>query len=214
MATAAPSKAELWPLIHQHRAALAAVLDTVTDAEWETPSLCAAWRVRDVVAHNIDTFLMTPPRFIGKFAAAGFRFNTMTGRAVANYRDEPTTRLAAEFRERMGRSTAPPGPLVAMLGEAVIHAEDIARPLGRHVDAAPQSLMIVADYARNTSPLLHGKQRSAGLTLRATDIEWRAGEGPEVAGPIAAIISAVCGRGAALTDLSGDGVAILRTRIA
>jgi len=71
----------------------------------------------------------------------------------------------------------------------------------------------VRDLARATAPLLHGKQRSAGLRLRATDIDWSAGEGPEVRGPAASLILAVTGRKPALADLSGEGLETLRSRL-
>jgi uncharacterized protein (TIGR03083 family) len=206
------TKTELWELIHAQRARVLTMLETLTDEEWTKPSLCKGWSVRDVAAHNVDTHVMTPPRFFGKMAAAGFRFNTMSQRAVNNYRDEPTTRLIAEFRDTMGRTSAPPGPALTWLSEAVIHGEDMARPLGKQLNTPPDTLVKVADFARITSPLLHGKQRSAGLTLRATDVEWTAGDGPEVRGPIASIILAITGRGAAMEDLSGDGVTTLHGR--
>lgn len=34
------------------RAELAAFLTTLTLQQWETPSLCAGWSVKEVVAHN------------------------------------------------------------------------------------------------------------------------------------------------------------------
>jgi len=122
--TATLSKTELWQLIHDQRRRVADVLETLSDDQWNAASLCTGWRVRDVAAHNIETFLMTPPRFIGRFVGAGFNFDRMTGRGVDNHRDEPLTRLLAQYRDTEDRSTAPPGPQLAWLGEAVIHGED------------------------------------------------------------------------------------------
>ena len=102
---------------------------------------------------------------------------------------------------------------MTMLGEAVIHGEDMARPVGKRIDISPATLVEALNYARRTAPLLHGKQRSAGLKLRATDVDWSAGEGPEVSGPAASIILAICGRAAGLGDLTGDGVDTLRQRM-
>jgi uncharacterized protein (TIGR03083 family) len=50
MATTSP-----WPLIHAEREALIADLDTLTDEQWATPSLCGDWTVRDVLGHMIST---------------------------------------------------------------------------------------------------------------------------------------------------------------
>jgi hypothetical protein len=61
--------------------------------------------------------------------------------------------------------------------------------------------------------VIGGKKRVAGLTLRATDTDWSAGEGPEVRGPAIAILLAISGRAAGLDDLAGEGVETLRPRM-
>jgi hypothetical protein len=70
----------------------------------------------------------------------------------------------------------------------------------------------VADFCRRSNLLLGGKNRSSGLTLRATDADWSAGSGPVVSGPALSLVLAITGRPAALADLSGDGLAALRAR--
>ena len=42
---------EVWRTIDQQRAELADLMETFTEADWETPSLCEGWRVREVAAH-------------------------------------------------------------------------------------------------------------------------------------------------------------------
>ena len=206
------TKSDIWRLIHEQRDKTADMLATLTPEQWEMQSLCADWRVRDVAAHCIETQLMTPGRFFSLFAGSGFRFNSMSARRVALHRTEPISDLLKQFRDTAARSTGPPGPAMTPLGEAVIHGEDMARPTGKRIDVSPDALVAVADYAVRTTPLLHGKQRSAGLRLRATDVEWTFGSGPEVSGPAASLIMAVCGRAQALDDLSGEGLAGLRSR--
>lgn len=212
-ATTAKSGTDTWSLIHEQRQKVGDMLATLNDQQWETASLCAGWRVRDVAAHNIETQLMTPGRFISQYLGTGFRFHAMNAKGVDAHRTQPVSDLLAQFRETAKRSTAPPGPLMTMLGEAVIHGEDMARPVGKRIDISPATLVEALNYARRTAPLLHGKQRSAGLKLRATDVDWSAGEGPEVSGPAASIILAICGRAVGLGDLTGDGVDTLRQRM-
>ncbi|HEV7676938.1 MAG TPA: maleylpyruvate isomerase family mycothiol-dependent enzyme [Candidatus Dormibacteraeota bacterium] len=207
------STAELWQLIHEQRAKVGDVLATLTDAEWESPSLCAGWRVRDVTAHMVETHLMTPPRFIGRFMGAGFRFNTFAANGVAQHSGQTPAALLAEYRETAPRTTAPPGPKPTWLAEVVIHGEDVSRPTGKKVPISPAALVAVADFVRGSTPLLHGKQRSTGLRLRATDVDWSAGEGPEVSGPAVSLILAMSGRRSALADLSGEGLETLTTRV-
>ena len=43
--------------------ALAELLDTFPDAQWDTPSLCAGWRVREVVAHLTMPVRYSPSQF-------------------------------------------------------------------------------------------------------------------------------------------------------
>jgi uncharacterized protein (TIGR03083 family) len=169
--------------------------------------------VRDVAAHCIETQLMTPGRFIGRFAGTAFRFNAFNTKGVTRHGSESTADLLKEYSESAPHTTAPPGPVVTWLAEAVIHGQDMARPIGKTVTTSPEALTTVASWVITTTPLLHGKQRSAGLTLRATDADWSAGEGPEVSGPITSIILAVSGRKAALADLSGAGLETLRPRL-
>ena len=60
---------------------------------------------------------------------------------------------------------------------------------------------------------LRAKGRTSGLHVRATDQEWSCGDGAEVQGPSEALALAILGRAAAYNDLSGDGVALLRSRL-
>jgi uncharacterized protein (TIGR03083 family) len=212
-ATSAQDTTQLWGLIHEQRLRVAETLAMLDAPQWEVPSLCAGWRVRDVVAHCIETHRMTPGKFVGRFAGSGFRFNTFNARGVARHRTQSPADLVVDYRESAPRTSAPPGPKVTWLAEAVIHGEDIARPLGKRIEVSPAALATVAEFCRGSTPLLHGKQRSAGLRLRATDIDWTVGEGPEVSGPAAALILAITGRSSALDDLAGDGLSALRSRV-
>jgi len=207
------STADLWTMIHEQRGKVGDVLGTLSDSEWDTPSLCSGWRVRDVAAHMIETHLMTPPRFLGKFIGSGFNFDAFAAKGVAAHASQSTADLLSQFRDTAPRSTAPPGPKPTWLAEAVIHGEDVSRPLGKTVPVSPAALVAVADFCRGTTPLLHGKRRSAGLRLRATDVEWSAGDGPEVSGPAASLILAITGRKSALADLSGEGLETLSARV-
>ncbi len=209
----AASVMEIWPLIHEQRNKVGELLETLSDAEWETPSLCQGWRVRDVVAHCIQTHLVTPWSLVSGWIGSGFSLKARNDRGVAGRRSRSPSELLSEYRATASRSSAPPGQVTYSLVEAVIHGEDIARPTGRRIDAAPRSLVTVAEIARGTDPILGGRRRCAGLTLRATDVAWSAGAGPEVAGPLASIILAITGRPAGLDDLSGEGLDTLRSRI-
>ncbi len=202
-----------WPLIHGEREALAADLATLTDEQWATGSLCPGWSVRDVLGHMIATAKMKPAAFLPALARSGFRFNDMSDRLIAA---EATTAPAdglAEFRKHLKDTTHPPGPAEAMLGEAVVHGEDIRRPLGIKRAYPPEAVTRAADFFRRSNLLIGSKRRIAGLSLRANDLEWAADSGPEVTGPALSLLMAMTGRAVALGDLSGEGVPTLAARM-
>lgn len=204
----------VWPLIHAEREALATDLQQVPEAQWTVQSLCTDWTIRDAVAHMTATAKMTPPRFFGKFIASGFQFNAMNAKDVAAERGTSGADALDRFRTILGATTHPPGPLEAMVGEVVVHGEDIRRPLGLRHKYSDAALTTTADFYRRSNLLIGAKRRAEGLTLRADDVDWKAGTGPGVVGPLASIILAITGRKAGLDDLSGDGVETLRGRIA
>lgn len=201
-----------WPVIHGERAALAADLESISDAEWSTPSLCAGWNVRQVLGHMTATAKITPAKFVGGMIGSGFRFNTMVAKDVARETEGAPKETLARFRDRMGATTHPPGPVDAMLGESIIHAEDIRRPLGIDHTYPTDSVVRVADFYKGSNLIVGTKKRISGLTLRATDTDWSTGTGPEVSGPVLSLLLAMTGRTAALSDLSGQGVAALKER--
>jgi uncharacterized protein (TIGR03083 family) len=202
-----------WPLIRAERVALIGDLENLSDAQWSTQSLCSAWTVRDVLAHMTTTAKMTPGRFFARFAGTGFQFNAMNQKGVNEERGATPADTLAGFKAQLDRTTAPPGPLDAMVGEVVIHGQDIRRPLGIAHTYQPEALTLVGDFVIRGNLLLGGKRRATGLTLVATDVDWTRGTGPEVRGPLASIILALTGRKAGLADLSGDGLTTLTGRI-
>jgi uncharacterized protein (TIGR03083 family) len=208
MATSDP-----WPLIHAEREALAADLAKLTDEQWATRSLCADWTVRDVLGHMTATAKMTPPKFFASFAGAGFNFNKMTAKGVAAEATPSPVAGLANFRDHLKDTTHPPGPVESMLGEAVIHSEDIRRPLGITREYQPEALVRVGQFFQGSNMIVGAKQRIAGLTLRSTDTDWSTGSGPEVTGPQLSLVLAMTGRSAALAELSGDGLDTLRSRM-
>jgi uncharacterized protein (TIGR03083 family) len=207
MATTSP-----WPLIHAEREALIADLGALTDEQWATQSLCDDWTVRDVLGHMIATAKMTPPAFFAALAGAGFRFNAMNAKNISREATPNPSDGLAEFGRHVKDTTHPPGPVEAMLGEAVIHSADIRRPLRISREYPEEALTRVADFFKGSNLLIGAKRRIAGLALRATDTGWSTGSGPEVTGPHLSLALAMTGRSAALADLSGEGLATLRSR--
>lgn len=202
-----------WPFIRAERAALIGDLQELSEAAWSTPSLCAGWTVRQVLAHMTAVAKLTPGGFVGKFAAAGFRFNAMNEIGVKAELGSTPAETLAGYRAQLDRTTYPPGGAEMLVGDMVIHSQDIRRPLGIAHTFRPEALILMANSVIRSNLVLGGKRRAAGLQFTATDENWTRGAGPEVKGPLASIIIVLTGRGAGLPDLSGDGLAILTSRV-
>jgi uncharacterized protein (TIGR03083 family) len=204
---------DLWALIHPERKALLDDVAGLDDEQWNTPSLCAGWTVRDTLAHLASAAKMTPGRYIIGWVSSGFRFNAMNEKGIVAQRGATPADTVAAFKSQLAATTHPPGPLQAMVAEAVLHGEDIRRPLGIKHAYAPDTLVVVGNFVTGGIGFLGGKRRSAGLKLTPSDAEWTHGDGLEVSGPFASILIALTGRRAGLADLSGDGVPTLTQRL-
>ncbi len=203
---------DLWNVVAAERGALAEDLAGLTDAQWKTRSLCDDWSVRRVTAHMTATANLTPLSFLGAFAGAGFSFETFANRQIDKHLGVGTDETLARFRAIQTSTSAPPGPKVSWLGEALVHAEDIRRPLGIEHTYPMDAVREVADFYKGSNTLIGTKSRIAGLSLRATDTEWSHGEGEEAAGPMMSLLMAMTGRAAACADLEGPGVDALKAR--
>jgi uncharacterized protein (TIGR03083 family) len=203
----------IWPTIHAERESLADDLAGLPADRWATQSLCAEWTVHEVLAHLVSAAKMTPPKFMGKFAAAGFNFNKFTANQVAQEGSRGPDATLAAFRTVQERTSAPPGPKDTWLGEAFVHGEDIRRPLGiEHSYPLDEVGRAVAFYAKSNA-IIGGRDRVASLTLKATDTHFSVGSGPVVEGPVMALLLAASGRKSALDELSGPGLETLRERV-
>jgi uncharacterized protein (TIGR03083 family) len=203
---------DMWSVVATERGALADDLDGVDDAAWDTRSLCEKWTVRDAVAHIIATAEMTPPKFVGKMIGSGFDFQKMTAKEIADKRGQSPAAELKHLREVRDRRTGPPGPTTSWLGEAIVHSEDVRRPLGIAHTYPMEAVVAVADFYKKSNVLIGSKKRIEGLTLQATDTDWSHGNGPTVEGPMLSLLLAMTGRAAILDDLTGDGVEALRAR--
>lgn len=201
-----------WPIIHAERAALAADLEPLSEERWSTPSMCGQWTVLDVLGHMTATARMTPPRFFVHLARSRFSFEKLSASDVARETEGGPAATLARFREVLTSTDHPPGPTDTWLGETIVHAEDIRRPLGLDHSYPMEALVRVADFYKRSNLLIGAKKRIAGLRLRAVDANWATGAGPEVVGPMRSLVLAMTGRRPALDDLSGDGLAALRSR--
>jgi uncharacterized protein (TIGR03083 family) len=202
----------IWPSIRAERAALAADLEDLTDEEWARPSLCTGLTVREVLAHLTAGASLNAVRWLAGVIRYRFDFDKQVAVRLAEQLGATPAETLERFRHIVPSTTKPPLPAIAMLGETLVHGEDIRRPLGiRHhypIDVVTQ----VAEYYRGSDLVVVAKGRIGGLTLAADDGPFTTGSGPVVSGPTLALVMAMTGRGTYCNDLDGDGVELLRGR--
>jgi uncharacterized protein (TIGR03083 family) len=203
---------ELWRNIHTERANLIDSWIGLTSEQWSAASLCEGWSIQDVAGHLVGAAEQTPPNFFIELAQARFSFDTFTNRGAKRIASSGPTELVRRLQARTTTTNHPPGPVSAMLGEVLVHGADIRRPLGLRYDYPPAAMVEVANGWKNMNVIVGVKRRIAGVTLKANDVGWTHGQGPEVVGPMIAILLAMVGRKDAHRDLSGEGLATLASR--
>ena len=206
--------ARLWPLVHAERAALAADLAGLDDQQWETPSLCAGLSVREVLAHLASAAGLGTARWLAGVIRCRFDFDRQVAMRLAEQLGADPAETLDRFRRVVTSTTKPPLPVIAMLGETVVHGEDIRRPLGLRRAYPVATLTALADYYRGSDQVVVARSRVADLHLVAGDSSFTAGTGPSVSGRTLALIMAMTGRAAYCDELTGDGVETLRRRCA
>lgn len=212
LSTVRSTTVEIWSAIHAERAALAADLRGLTDDQWATASLCSALSVREVLAHLTATASLNPVQWFSGVVRCRFDFDKQVAMRLSEHLGSSPAQTLTEFERVIGSTTSPPLPKLALLGEVIVHSEDIRRPLGIHRDYPMSVLTRVAEYYRGTDQVVLAKGRIGGLRLKAGDGPFDTGAGDEVTGSTIALIMAMTGRGVYCDELTGNGVSTLRAR--
>jgi uncharacterized protein (TIGR03083 family) len=204
------------------RAAIAAerrrtadLIDSLNQAQLETPSLCGAWTVKEVAGHlvsAVDSPRSMLPRMVLR---SGFRLHRANAMLAAEVAKRPAADLAGALRRHADHPFKPPlvgyaGPLTDLL----VHGQDMRRPLGLAAALDPERLRFSLGWlTAGRAPGFTSRRRLAGLRFEATDLDWSWGAGPVLTGPGEALLMAITGRPAALRDLDGPGVGRLAARL-
>lgn len=207
-------RVEIDAAVRAERLSLCDYLEELDGADWDVQSLCSAWTVREVVAHLTTTTRITIPFLVKAAIRARGSFDRMEAQVA---RDRAAAfspaELVEQLRESAESSRRTPGstPMDPLM-DLVVHAQDVARPLGRHYPVRTEVGVASLAYVA-ANKFIGGPKRVAGLELVATDATWSAGEGPQVRGPVVDLLLAVAGRPAGLAELSGPGVDRLAERL-
>jgi uncharacterized protein (TIGR03083 family) len=200
-------------LARDDRAQLLDLLETLSPDQWETPSLCEGWRVRDVVAHVFSYDGVGWPGMLRYLVENRFQIDRINALRVTEW----GVRSIDELLDFVRAHLTPQGPMAALGGrialtDAVIHQQDIRRPLGRPREI-PADRLLQALNGAIAAPVIGSRPRIRGLRLVATDADWSTGHGPEVRGTAEALLMAATGRHGVVDELTGPGRQTLAARI-
>ncbi|MGC3863949.1 maleylpyruvate isomerase family mycothiol-dependent enzyme [Micromonospora chersina] len=205
---------DLLPMIAAERRRTADLIDSLTPAQLDTPSLCGSWTVREVAGHLVSPLVGSPWTLLPLVVRAGFRLHVANARLAQQVARRPAAELAAALREHAEHRFRP--PVVGYFGQLTdlqVHGLDIRRPLGLPADLDPDRVRTSLDFLIGGRAVgFVDRRRVAGLRFEATDLGWASGAGPVVRGTGEAMLLTLTGRRVALPELEGDGVTVLTGR--
>ncbi|GGU96481.1 hypothetical protein GCM10010260_34980 [Streptomyces filipinensis] len=193
--------------IAAERRELADLLDALTPGQWDAPSLCAGWRVREVVAHMSMGFRYRTGQVLVELVKARGSLHRMTGRlARRDAAAHPDTALAAFLRTHAHHPWTPPvGGLTSALGHDVVHGLDVTVALGLDRDVPEDRLRILLDAIDPRAFRVFGTDLS-GVRLCAEDLDWSFGSGAPLHGRGQDLLLVAYGRRLPAGRLRGDEV--------
>lgn len=209
----------VWGAVDRNRLAVIDYLDALPPGEWDRPSLCEAWTIRDVAAHL--TLLGLPRwRLVPMFLRyPGSTNRTIRDCSIALARRMTDQQIVDALRDMVGLHRPFPGltcreALVDMVG----HTQDITLPLGRELEIPVEEFAEAAEhvlsYRGRGNARVFRSLPVGGVRLTATDHDWAAGEGPQVSGTMRDLFLLLTGRTVHLDRLAGPGAELVRGRVA
>jgi uncharacterized protein (TIGR03083 family) len=202
-----PSAADdthLQPAVAAEFASLAGLLAGISEAQWDTPSMCQGWRVREVVAHMTMPARYSQEEFMTELSRCEFDFTRLSNELASRDASRPADELVASLRSGiMQRWTPPGGGYYGALTHVVIHGLDVTVPLGapRRPD---QTIRIVLDNLTADGGHAHFGTVINGRRFQATDLDWSHGSGQVLRGAAADLALALCGRTVPAGRLEGE----------
>ena len=200
-------------MARDEREAFASLLDGLTPQQWNSPTLCELWTVREVAIHTVSYDELSTAGLVGRFLKGRLNTDRINAIGVADYSDrspEQITVLIRSYAQPHGLTGVFVGKIA--LTDGMVHQQDIRRSIGLPRTIDPERLRTALNFAR-FAPTIRGAWRARGVRLVASDLDWSHGRGPEVRGPGEALLMAMAGRRAALDDLDGPGKAKLAQHI-
>lgn len=204
------SAAAIWQTVHSERRRLVADLSGLREDQWRFPSLCPGWDVHDVLAHLVDTARTGRAAFVRDLLTARMDFDRANENGITRHKRRDPRDTVEALREAADLTRTPPANLATRLVEAIVHGEDIRRPLGI-AGSYPEPAIVQALVYQMRTPVSFGggRERAAGLRLvdRRTGAIW--GQGDDVEADAIDLLLTVSGRCLDRERLTGRGASRL-----
>src|SRR5215467_3295637 len=197
--------ASLQPAVAAEFLALADLLESATDAQWDTPSLCEGWRVREVVAHMTMAARYPEDKFMAELRRCVFDFGRLSNEIASRDAALPAGELIAGLRSDVMQGWTPPGGgYHGALNHVVIHGLDVTVPLGVPRRSPDETIRVVLDDLAQGGGHAHFAIVINGRRLEASDLDWSHGSGPVLRGAAGDLALAMCGRAVPAGRLRGN----------
>src|SRR5215471_3356777 len=181
--------------IAAERSDLAEMLAALPASSWDLPTLCAGWRVRDLVAHMTMPFRYSAARFVAELTRSRGNFDAMSDRCARRDGAAPPAELLGALRDNVTNPWKPPGGGYAgALTHDVIHGLDASVPLGIGRRVPEQRIRLVLDAITTPAARKHFGTDLSGIELVADDIGWSYGSGRPLTGSAQDLALVLCGR--------------------
>jgi uncharacterized protein (TIGR03083 family) len=197
--------AYLQPAVAAEFDGLADLLTAASDAQWDTPSLCERWRVREVIAHLTMAARYSEAEFMAELKRYGFDFTRLSNEVAGRDARLPAGELVAGLRsEVMQHWTPPGGGYHGALNHVVIHGLDVTVPLGMPRRCPDETIRVVLDDLTGGGGYARFGMEIEGRELQASDLDWSHGSGAVLRGEAADLALAICGRAVPDGRLKGE----------
>jgi uncharacterized protein (TIGR03083 family) len=177
----------------RQRTGLVEVLGGLSEAEWDKPSLCAGWRIREVVAHITMPYRHSGRTIVAAVVRARGKFDVAADRlARQDAAERSSSQLLESLRRNVDHRWKPPGGgQLGALSHDVIHGLDITEALGLPAVSPPERIVAVLNSPRLARAF---NTDLAAYTLVATDADYCHGEGQPLCLPAKDLLLICAGR--------------------
>lgn len=205
-------------LMQEESRDLADFLAGLSREDWDQPTLCIGWRVREVVSHMAVGHTARLGSYLRALARERFSTDRVSDRLARSFAagHDPDQILATFRRGTAGRPHGPTAlvPRAELFTDHLVHHQDIRRPLSYPRQIPEVRLAAALHSLAHLSERVGSKSRMRGLRVICDNVTFSRGHGVEVRGPAESLIMALCGRDAAGAELRGEGAGLLRKRLA